>query len=804
MGIEAERIVKKCELPYSLLLKGGPMRKTTPLFRTVIVLVAAQMAGCVTTQGGSPLVLSTPSIPSLPSLSSLPAFSDFTDTFNPQVRELKKLMAESKYAEAEGHFSKHREFFEKRHAENDKSLPEISALGEYVWRTRYQERTESVLARLRAATSFLNPATWAPTSSLLDSAQRLSTEMVREPLLQLTKAGTTERSVLETQVARIEQTARNEKPSALGAIAANALATGRHDPLFVGTVRFSPDDFVRSQEFQRQAVDRIKAKPSRDEVATEAVKLGSYLSQASKNSIDSHYVDLTRRDLVAGGRISLEQVSALTRVSTPFGGAKDSLKKLVNIGYVDLTAASFKDRNIFDFEVAFKQDVGLDFNPAAESVFTNAEISKFDFVFVTDLSVAKVSRKFRAKNEVSSRVQTGTRETPNPEYVRAMTAYQRALSEYQTAQISSNIPKACVGWGCALQGLADGLQVGAAKNSLDSASSALGSTSRTLSVPVYADYAYQRVEIDTTKTADVTYYLIDVAGKRIYKNSFQVNNNEVFGVAYNVRTEDPDRASILRNVKSEDDVTAWEKRPITVEMSKLFNPENLRAASHSPYTDIQAFLASLNTRTYAAASPTYAAASKTPASTRATSDTIADERFESIVIVRNARKAGTGFYVTPDLVLTAYHVVDGSSLVEMTFYDGTKTYGRVIDHDVRLDLALIRAQTAGKPLKIHSGPIKLGETVEAIGHPQGYEFTITRGVVSAIRKQRGALGSNVLVEFVQTDTPISPGNSGGPLLLKDAVVGVNDWIRVDRGSQNLNFSVSYNELRGYLDRMKGK
>ena len=64
--------------------------------------------------------------------------------------------------------------------------------------------------------------------------------------------------------------------------------------------------------------------------------------------------------------------------------------------------------------------------------------------------------------------------------------------------------------------------------------------------------------------------------------------------------------------------------------------------------------------------------------------------------------------------------------------------------------------------------------------------------------------TDALVEFVQTDTPISPGNSGGPLLLRDTVIGVNDWIRVDKGSQNLNFSVSYNEIKSFLDRYLSK
>jgi S1-C subfamily serine protease len=312
------------------------------------------------------------------------------------------------------------------------------------------------------------------------------------------------------------------------------------------------------------------------------------------------------------------------------------------------------------------------------------------------------------------------------------------------------------------------------------------------------------VDVDTAKTADVNYYVIDVKKKRLLKNNFQVNDQEVFNVAYNVRDEDPDKSSIMRNTKSEDEVTAWEKRPTTISLSTLFNEENLRSATQTPYTDLQEFLRTLSSRTYAAAAPTYTQG-REPVPSRSTSQTVADERFDSIVIVRNHKTSGTGFYVTPDLILTAYHVIEGSSLVELSFYDGTKSYGKVVDHDVRLDLALVRPQTTGKPLKIHSGPIRLGETVEAIGHPKGYEFTITRGVVSAMRKLRSAaIGSANLVEFVQTDTPISPGNSGGPLFLKDAVIGVNDWIRVDKGSQNLNFSVSFNEIREYLDRFTRK
>jgi serine protease Do len=583
------------------------------------------------------------------------------------------------------------------------------------------------------------------------------------------------------------------------------LSTGSHESAYVGVISIERADFVGSEPFQQLAVARLNSLASLEDYQSRAKNLSEYLSSQSKEAVDRAYVELARRQLYADGRITLEEVGALSSAKPPFGTSSEALRSLVKIGYVDLTSASFKNRNVFDFEVSFNRDVELSFQPATEAIFTASNLSGYDFVFVTDLTMAKVSREFKSKNEIKSRFQSDTRQTPNPDYVGAMTRYQTSMAQFQRAQISSAIPKACQGWGCALQGLADGLANASARSQVEQASSALANTPQTLTVPVYADYAYQAVDIRAQKTAQVNYYVIDVKAGLTLKNNFIINDQETFNVAYNVHEKDPQSSSILRNLKNETEVSDWEKRPVSVSLSSLFSPAGLKSATQEPFKNVQAFLKTLNTRTFAEAGPTYASNAVAPNSRATSTQTIADERFDSVVIVRNSKATGTGFYVTPDLILTAYHVVDGNSLVEITFYDGTKSYGRVVDHDIRLDLALVRAQTTGKPLKIHQGALRLGETVEAIGHPKGYEFTITRGVISAVRKQRSAaIASNNLVEFIQTDTPISPGNSGGPLLLKDVVVGVNNWIRVDKGSQNLNFSVSFNEMRNYLDRFQGR
>jgi serine protease Do len=179
-----------------------------------------------------------------------------------------------------------------------------------------------------------------------------------------------------------------------------------------------------------------------------------------------------------------------------------------------------------------------------------------------------------------------------------------------------------------------------------------------------------------------------------------------------------------------------------------------------------------------------------------------DGRFDSVVVVRNGKGLGTGFFVAPDVVLTNYHVVEDAAYVEMTQYDKQETFGRVIARDAHLDLALIRVQSRGKPVRFYSGNrLDLGQAVEIIGHPRGLEFSITRGVVSAIRRHASisfpdARGKDVM--YVQTDAAMNPGNSGGPLFLGDQVIGVNTWGIQKSIAEGLNFSVHYSEVLQFL------
>lgn len=145
--------------------------------------------------------------------------------------------------------------------------------------------------------------------------------------------------------------------------------------------------------------------------------------------------------------------------------------------------------------------------------------------------------------------------------------------------------------------------------------------------------------------------------------------------------------------------------------------------------------------------------------------------------------------------------MEGVKYVEMKTYSGKETFGKVERSDIRLDLALIKVQTRGKPVKFFDGTkISPGDTVDAIGHPKGLEFSITRGVISAVRKIPSIYAPDADdVLFIQTDAAVNPGNSGGPLFLGDKVIGVNTQKLVKTEIEGLGFAVHYSEVLKFIE-----
>ena len=171
------------------------------------------------------------------------------------------------------------------------------------------------------------------------------------------------------------------------------------------------------------------------------------------------------------------------------------------------------------------------------------------------------------------------------------------------------------------------------------------------------------------------------------------------------------------------------------------------------------------------------------------------------------RDLGSGFIINSDgRILTNYHVISGSSQVEVTLPDQTKYKADVLVRDRQDDLALIKINPRSKLPYLNLGDsdkLQVGQKVLAIGNPFGLELTLTTGIVSSLG--RTIQGSNqneqTLEGMIQTDAAINSGNSGGPLLDSSGnVIGINTAIYGPNGGNiGIGFAMPINRAKAMLE-----
>lgn len=178
-------------------------------------------------------------------------------------------------------------------------------------------------------------------------------------------------------------------------------------------------------------------------------------------------------------------------------------------------------------------------------------------------------------------------------------------------------------------------------------------------------------------------------------------------------------------------------------------------------------------------------------------------------LINGQPSSGSGVLIDPSgLIVTSSHVIGNATSIFVSLEDGRRAKGTVIGRAGNMmtakeiaanqpsDLALIKVSIDGEVPYLRladSAKVKVGQKILAIGHPYGFERTLTTGIVSRLDLKR---------DRIQTDAAINPGNSGGPILDNQGyVLGINQSIYNPDGNRSnigIGFAVPANTVKAFL------
>ena len=189
-------------------------------------------------------------------------------------------------------------------------------------------------------------------------------------------------------------------------------------------------------------------------------------------------------------------------------------------------------------------------------------------------------------------------------------------------------------------------------------------------------------------------------------------------------------------------------------------------------------------------------------------------RFRPREVRQTLQSLGSGFIIDPaGYIVTNQHVVERAAdlKIHVTAHDGKTYRAHYIDGDDKTDLAFIKidAQTDFSFINLDDiSPNLLGQTVMVVGNAVGYGSSISRGVLSAV-KRNITVDETEYKDLVQTDAAINPGNSGGPVVdLSGRLVGIASakMAFTPQGvpTQGLGFAIPADVVRDSVNRFKKK
>lgn len=161
------------------------------------------------------------------------------------------------------------------------------------------------------------------------------------------------------------------------------------------------------------------------------------------------------------------------------------------------------------------------------------------------------------------------------------------------------------------------------------------------------------------------------------------------------------------------------------------------------------------------------------------------------LVTTHRHNTGSGFFIASDgTILTNAHVVKDAKTIVVRLHDGLEATAEVVGIDHSTDIAILKTSIPDTPyisMKMAQLP-DVGDTVFAIGNGFNLPQSVTRGIVSALHR---SINEHSVEDFIQTDSSINMGNSGGPLINEQGqLVGVNNMIiGVAGGNNGVGFAI---------------
>jgi len=180
-----------------------------------------------------------------------------------------------------------------------------------------------------------------------------------------------------------------------------------------------------------------------------------------------------------------------------------------------------------------------------------------------------------------------------------------------------------------------------------------------------------------------------------------------------------------------------------------------------------------------------------------------------VQIVGIGEGIGSGFIYSPDgYIVTNNHVVEDATNITVSLRDGSSFEATVVGTDPDTDIAVLKIADSGLPAADlgTSTDLVQGELAVAMGSPEGFEGSVTSGIISALNRNIYIPDEPPLLDVIQTDAAINPGNSGGPLCNSmGQVIGINTAIYSQSGGYDgLGFAIAIDNAKPVIEELIAK